>query len=107
MAIETSLFDKVEEALEVAHLIAWDGCHKIYLAMDEVEATWFRDNYEITVEDTPEVMLSTVIRWFDESCFLRFVSAVYNNPANPNDGFIHLIDQFEAEEDEDEDEDDE
>lgn len=94
-----TLFDKVELAIADARLIAWDGCHKIYLAMDEYEATWFRDNYEITLEDTPEVMLNTVIGWYEESCFLRFVSAVYHNPENPNDGFIDLISQFDDQDD--------
>lgn len=102
-----TLFDKVEVAIEYAHLIAWDGCHKIYLAMDEPEATWFKENYENTVKDTPEVMLETVREWWEQSCFLRFVSAVHYNPENPNAGFVDLISQFEDQEDEDYDDEDE
>jgi len=98
--IDTSLFDKVEEYIHDAHLIAWDECHKIYLAMDDTEAEWFRNSTYTVVEDTPEVMLATVIRWFEESCFLRFVSAVSHNETDPNEGFTSIIEQFEAEEDE-------
>ena len=35
----------VEDALQSAELIAFDGCHKIYLAMDAEQAEWFRKNY--------------------------------------------------------------
>lgn len=99
------LFLPVAGEIANAHLIAWDGCHKMYLAMDEEEAEWFRENYEFVVEDTAEVMLTTLIDWWDQSCSLRFVSAVRHNPDDPNAGFTSLIAQFD-DEDEDEDEDD-
>ena len=99
-----TLFDKVEDAIQSAHLVAYDGCHKIYLAMDEVEATWFRDNYEFIVEDTPEVMFEAVVGWFEDSCSLRFVSAVVHNADNPNAGFTTLISQFEDDEDDEDEE---
>ena len=35
-------WNDVEVAMEYAHLVAFDGCHKIYLAMDEEQAEWFR-----------------------------------------------------------------
>lgn len=105
--LDTSLFDTVEKFIPHARLIAWDECHKIYLAMDDTEAEWFRNSDYTVVEDTPEVMLSTVIRWFEDSCPLRFVSAVSHNAIDPNAGFTKLIDQFEAEEDEYEEDEDE
>lgn len=89
------LFLPVAGEIANAHLIAWDGCHKMYLAMDEEEAEWFRENYEFVVEDTAEVMLTTLIDWWDQSCSLRFVSAVRYNPDDPNAGFTSLISQFE------------
>ena len=100
--MKTDLFDKVEGAIQSAHLVAYDGCHKIYLAMDEVEATWFRDNYEFVVEGEPEMMFQTVVDWFEDSCSLRFVSAVRHTEPNPNDGYESLICQFEDGEDEEE-----
>ena len=102
----SDLFSKVREAIEDAHLIAYDGCHKIYLAMDEIEAKWFRENYgyEDTLEAPPEEMLDAVYRWWADSCPLKFVSAVYHNADDPNEGFVPLIEQF-AEWDDEENED--
>lgn len=97
------LSEKVEPYTYDALLAAFDGCHKIYLAMDEEEAKWFQENYEITFVGTPEELLATVMGWYEGSCFLRFVSAVSHNPDNPNDGFVSVIDQFEDEDDDEED----
>lgn len=99
------LFYPVEDAMEDAILIAWDGCHKIYLAMDQVEAEWFADSYPHVVKADADTMLATVIDWYENSCFLRFVNAVSHNEEDPNAGFVTLIGQFADEEDEDEDED--
>ena len=113
------LFDRVENAVEDALLIAWDGCHKMYVALDNEQADWFRDNYngvhcdDRTFEGTPEEMFATLKVWWDESCSLKFISAVTTNHADPNAGFMSLISQGEAwacedEQDEyDEDEDEE
>jgi hypothetical protein len=87
----------VRLATHGAHGIAWDGCHKIYLAMDETEADWFMDNYENFTAGTPEAMYATIKGWYEDSCGLRFVSAVYHNEEDPNAGFIHLIPQFSEE----------
>jgi hypothetical protein len=94
------LFDAVTDAVEDAYLIAWDECHKIYVAMDETEAAWFRENYDVVVDGTPEDMLETVVKWYNDSCGLRFVNAVRHDAENPNRGFTDLISQF-AELDED------
>lgn len=98
------LMESVEAVIADAKLVAFDGCHKIYLAMDDEEAKWFRENYEIIVESTPEEMFDAVVDWYEGSCFLRFVSAVRHNPENPNDGFTTLIGQFDDQDDEEEDE---
>jgi hypothetical protein len=98
---DTDLFSKVRDHINDAHLIAWDGCHKIYLALDEVEADWLRENYEHIVEESPEFMLVMLGEWWDESCPLRFISGVRHNEADPNAGFVTLIEQFEDSDDED------
>lgn len=90
-------FDKVEFATEFAMLAAWDGCHKIYLAMDDIEAAWFRENYEYIQTGTPKVLADTVREWYERSCGLRFVSAVHHNEEDPNAGFVNVIPQFEDE----------
>lgn len=90
----------VEDRIVEAKLVAFDGCHKIYLAMDDTEADWFRLNYDIRHEGTPEEMLAIVRRWFDESCPLRFINAVTHNAENPNAGYEGLIEQGATDEEE-------
>lgn len=94
-------FTPVEEAITDAHLVAWDGCHRIYLAMDQEQAEWFAGNYPEVIQTTPETMLTTVIDWYERSCSLRFINAVTTNHENPNAGYTTLIGQFDDWEDED------
>lgn len=97
-------WEAVQEYAQDAILIAWDGCHKIYLAMDEDEARFFRENYQPAVVEgaSPEEMIETINEWWDVSCSLRFVSAVWRNNEDPNEGFVSLISQFAGDDDEDE-----
>jgi hypothetical protein len=96
------LFEPVADALENALLIAWDGCHKMYLAMDDEQADWFRENYngtsctDRTFTGTPKEMLDTLLTWWDESCGLKFINAVTTNHENPNAGYESLISQGDA-----------
>lgn len=60
-----------------ALLAAWDGCHKIYLAMDEEAAEYFRGDYDHVVE---EDLAEIVKNWYDDSCMLRFVEAIWGSP---------------------------
>lgn len=101
--IDTPLFDKVHEAIGDAVLVAWDGCHKMYVALDEVEAQWFRESYPHVVEGDADVLLATLEKWWDASCGLRFINGVSRNPETGDSDFTALIEQFEDEEyDEDE-----
>jgi hypothetical protein len=101
-------FIKVEEAVSQAKGIAWDTCHKIYVLMDGQQVSKMREyGYEtlFTSDDLePNQMLSLIKDWYEDSCGLRFVSAVETNETDPNAGFTDLISQFE---DEDEDEEEE
>jgi hypothetical protein len=94
---------KVSLSVNFAKLIAWDGCHKIYLAMDDTQATWFEENYEHTLRGDSETLYDTLNEWWDDSCSLRFISAVSTNEDDPNEGFVTLVGQFADDEDEDED----
>ena len=87
------LFINVADEMRFAKLVAWDGCHKIYLAMDYNQMDWFQQNYEHFLASTPEVMFETLKKWYDDSCPLKFISAVETNEADPNEGFTHLIPQ--------------
>lgn len=90
-------------------LIAFDGCHKIYLAMDEIEASFFRNNYEFTLANNGENdLMDTLAYWYETGCGLQFISAVWHDHLDPNAGFVRLISQSaESSQDEDEDEDEE
>lgn len=98
-------FDKVEEALETARGIAWDTCHKIYVLMDDEQmAQMVEYGYDTLIyadTTTPSEMYDEVVRWYEDSCALRFVEAVTTNPTDPNLGFVTLIGQFEDEDCED------
>ena len=67
----------VQQYLESAKCVAFDDCHKIYLAMDDEELNYFRANgWTMATGSAPE-LLEQVRDWYDvESCGLRFVSAV-------------------------------
>lgn len=94
----TDYWERVEDALPDAHLIAWDECHKIYVALDEAEAEWFRTSDYTLVEGDPDVLLATLHKWYDESCWLRFINGVRHDGVNPNAGFVDLIPQGAEEE---------
>lgn len=89
------MWDKVEAAVVHAHGVAWDGCHKIYLAMDEGEADWFATYYPHWVTGTAAEMLDTLNEWYLDSCSLRFIQSVRAVDGDPNDGYVNLISQFE------------
>lgn len=82
----TDYAEEVETATRTARLVAFDGCHKIYLAMDEGQASWFlgRDDYE-TVTGTPAEMNAQVWEWFGRSCCLRFIETCVSVGADPNE----------------------
>jgi len=99
-------WDKVEEWLPDAKAITWDTCHKIYVLMDDEQIEIMRDyQYDpiLLVEDLGvKEAFQTLIRWFHQSCGLRFINAIETNHEDPNAGFTSLIAQGEGEDEEDE-----
>ena len=72
-------WQKVEDYTARAKCVAFDGCHKIYVAMDQKESDYFMKEYAEnwqTFAGSSDAMYSKVRSWFEESCGLRFVSAV-------------------------------
>ena len=107
MITMTKRWDDVRVALDDTLGITWDGCHKIYLLMDEQQMQEFAEyDYDIATIGDGEDDISTseafaVLQdWYDGSCFLRFLTAVRTNEADPNVGYEDLIPQG-AEEDDD------
>jgi len=91
--------DYIRDACQRGKLVAWDGCHKIYVALDDIEAKFFEDNYPHTFAGSPDDMVLRIVEWYDASCPLRFVNAVRHNETDPNAGFIDLIPQLFEDED--------
>lgn len=90
------ILNPVEDALTTARLVAWDGCHKIYVAMDDTQAKWFRESdYDFIVSGTPDDMMDNLIEWWEESCPLRFVQAVFTT--NGEDDYEVIVPQFAEE----------
>ncbi|MFJ2662625.1 hypothetical protein [Arthrobacter koreensis] len=80
---------KVEETLPTAKAMHFDGCHKIYLSMDNAQVKEMKEyGY-----DAVEPNLEMIRRWFEDSCPLRLISAVHTNERDPNAGFVQLIPQ--------------
>ena len=68
---------KVRKACATAQLIAWDGCHRIFLAMDDASTTEFED-YETVTRDDGKDFYTVVFEWYVKSCPLRFIDAITN-----------------------------
>lgn len=93
---------KIKEALSSAKAITWDGCHKIYLAMDDRQVELFHMyGYDpiILVNDI-DGAYETLCGWYDDSCGLRFVQLVKTVIEDPNKGFVDLIPQGDEDESE-------
>ena len=93
MSIPTEWLGPVEEAVRNSVLLAWDGCHKIYVVMDEHSARWFSHEYRNTAQGDFDTMMNTLHDWWDESCELRFIQSM-SNGGNDCDDFDDLIPQF-------------
>tara|TARA_R110000824_G_scaffold149146_2_gene319250 strand:+ start:342 stop:632 length:291 start_codon:yes stop_codon:yes gene_type:complete len=83
--------DKIEDALDKAVSITWEGCHKIYIALDAKSHDAFIEyGYDmVAVEDKAEAV-SQLWEWWDASCGLRFINAVEDD-----DTFHDVIGQCE------------
>ena len=94
------VWEDVSAELDEAKGIAFDGCHKIYVLMDNAQVHqsagygYGEDgSYLITSTSmNPEEMLTTIKKWYEDSCDLKFVSAIESVP-NASDNFTDLIPQ--------------
>jgi hypothetical protein len=108
MKTMSSVMDKLDELDDIiseAKGIAWDNCHKVYIMMDDQEVAQMR-KYEydplITSDEmTPAEMLGTVLKWYNDSCGLRFINVTSTTDTGTE--FYDLVPQFFEDEDEEED----
>jgi hypothetical protein len=89
----------VRGVLDEAKGISFDGCHKIYVLMDDKQvqqsAEWGYgedDSFLITNLNADE-MLTVVKGWYEGSCGLKFVQSVATVDGDPNAGFDSVIPQ--------------
>lgn len=84
-----------------AYSVSWDGCHKIYLNMDKAQHDkMIGYGYTRTMENTnPYITAQEIEKWYEDSCSLRFIDAVFSND-DDTDKFVIVVSQFEGENDE-------
>ena len=51
----------------LAHLVAYDGCHKIYIACDAHEADWFRNEYPYICDGSADEMILALEDYWNSS----------------------------------------
>lgn len=103
---QRSLWQIVDLLLPRAHGIAWDGCHKIYVLLDDEQVRiqsscgYGDDDHGsrlLTCDKASADEMGTTLRdWFDASCGLRFINAIETVSGDPNGGFTDLIAQFDS-----------
>jgi hypothetical protein len=104
---------RLDEYTNEAKGIAFDTCHKIYVLMDDEQVDLMRE-YGYGNENDPDALITSaqmtgdemrkkVLEWYEGSCGLRFISAVSSDARFGDDGWLHIVSQFETDEDEDED----
>ena len=83
----------LSDALSTTSVVAYDGCHKIYL-ISSIHKKWFPE-YRL-VEGTIEERMDVVDTWWDASCPLRFIELVTTKETNSSESdlvFIEVIPQ--------------
>lgn len=94
--------ERVSPVLPEVQAIIWDGCHKIYLALDEEQAEQFqREGWTKFIRITNQIqeasfVVDTLTQWVQESCGLEFIESVRTVPGK-RDEYRHIIGQFEWE----------
>lgn len=94
-------WDVVEDAVSQSKGIGFDGCHKIYVLMDNEQMHkmtsygYGEDGSSLVYSSQmpADEMFATVKRWYEDSCALKFVQSVTTVLDNPNEGFESLIEQ--------------
>ena len=76
-----------------ATLVAWDTCHKIYVALDATEARWYENNYNETFTGTQDEMTEKLWEWYTDSCSLKMIDATSWDTEHQNSKFISVIPQ--------------
>jgi len=69
----------IEKHLSNAVSISWEGCHKIYIELDQASHDrQVKYGYEPVMVEDKQDALNELYEWFDRSCGLRFIHAIKN-----------------------------
>lgn len=92
----------LDEIVAQAYSLSWDGCHKLYLNMDEAQHEKIMGyGYDLTIINRdPAVTMDKIEEWYNDSCSLRFIDAVFTND-DETDKFVTIVPQFFLEEEDD------
>ena len=84
----------LDTLITYAWSVSWDGCHKIYLNMDYVQhEKMIGFGYDKTMENNnPWLTQQEIEKWYNDSCPLRFINAVFTNDDH-TDKFVTVIGQ--------------
>jgi hypothetical protein len=110
-------FFETEIAVQDAKAIAFDGCHKIYVLMDDAQVDKMRSygygdddgSFLVTADEVRKVEMLDILKdWYAGSCSLKFINSVATMPegTDPNEGYVDLIAQGADWEEDEEDYDD-
>jgi len=87
---------ELEELVQTADSIAWDGCHKIYILQDSDQTDQMKNygyRYLFTRDQQDSYsMLNTIKQWYKESCQLRFINSVSTGDYS-KEVFIQVVPQ--------------
>ena len=83
----------MDSLLEQADTVAFDGCHKIYLNMDKQQTDQMIGyGYKFMVGGSFLDKQDAVFRWYEDSCVLRFIDAVFTK-SDGTDEFLVIVGQ--------------
>ena len=85
--------DKVQAALKDTKLIAWDGSHDIWLALDDAQAVSFVETPELQVY-RGSGMMDMVQLWWQQSSAERFIHGLRSQGSWEGDKYINRVVQL-------------
>ena len=87
-------WETVDKYAERAKAIAFDECHKIYIATDKHEADYFSEGgFEVFTGEVVDIMEKLREWYFVQACGLRFITAVRFDKKKGETVFKTLIPQ--------------
>lgn len=86
----------MDELLSQASTVAWDGCHKIYVNMDAQQTDKMIEyGYGYIVGGSFHDKQDAVFKWYEDSCGLRFIDAVFTKSDGTDEFLVVVGQEFE------------